>query len=108
MAAHDDKRDEFAAEQPVGKVVTDSDGNRVWKWVNDALDSTTRLLMRLNNDDLTLESTDTRPLSDKEVRQRRRLAELRGDEAATDEELGVGEPTEGSDPYNSGPTTNSR
>ena len=38
-------------------MVTDPRGRRVWKWITRTLDSTSTLLRRLQNRDLTLEQT---------------------------------------------------
>jgi hypothetical protein len=45
-------------DNPAGKVVADDDGNR-WQW--DGADDTSRLLRKLNNDELAIEQTDIVP-----------------------------------------------
>ena len=52
-----DSHNRSFTDTPAGKVVTDSEGNRVWKWVADTIDGTSRLLRRLDRDDLKLEDT---------------------------------------------------
>jgi len=52
-----DSRRESSAKTPAGKIITDSEGNRVWEWMDDTPDTTTSVLDRLNNDDLKLEET---------------------------------------------------
>ena len=57
-----------APEQPpvqedrAGRVVVDSRGRNVWQWAKAALDSTSILLKRLENQDLALEPTQTVPI----------------------------------------------
>ena len=43
-----------SARNSAGKVVSDSHGNRVWKWVTHNPGSKSRLLARLNDNDLAL------------------------------------------------------
>jgi hypothetical protein len=43
--------------KPVGRVVIDSRGRNVWQWNDDQLDSTSILLKRLENSELSLEPT---------------------------------------------------
>jgi hypothetical protein len=50
-----------ASEEPAGRVEFDSRGNSVWRWARDVLDSTSILLKRLENQDLSLEPTRTVP-----------------------------------------------
>jgi hypothetical protein len=45
-------------DNPAGKVVADPGGNR-WEWQSD--DETSKLLNRLNNDELAIEATDIHP-----------------------------------------------
>ncbi len=52
-----DSHNRSGTDTPAGKVVTDSEGNRVWEWIADTIDGTSRLLRRLNSDDLKLEDT---------------------------------------------------
>ena len=49
-------------ENPAGKVVADPEGNR-WEW--QAEDDTSRLLNKLNNDELAIEKTDLHPTAKK-------------------------------------------
>jgi hypothetical protein len=53
---------EPAGEEPAGRVEFDSRGNSVWRWARDALDSTSILLKRLENNDLALEPTRKVPI----------------------------------------------
>ena len=46
-------------DNPAGKVVADTEGNR-WQW--DSNDETQRLLKQLENDALAIEKTDIRPV----------------------------------------------
>jgi len=46
-------------DNPAGKVVADTEGNR-WQW--DSEDETQRLLKQLENDALAIEKTDIRPV----------------------------------------------
>jgi hypothetical protein len=59
-------------DNPAGKVVSDPEGNR-WQWESD--ETTSRLLKKLDNDELAIEQTDIRP----------RLAERKGTAAAARE-----------------------
>lgn len=45
-------------DNPAGRVVADPEGNR-WEW--QSADETSRLLKKLNNDDLAIEKTDIHP-----------------------------------------------
>ena len=45
-----------------GKVVVDNRGRNVWQWAKDVLDSTSVLLKRLENKDLSLEPTRKVPI----------------------------------------------
>jgi hypothetical protein len=45
-----------------GRVEFDSRGNSVWRWARDVLDSTTIMLKRLENKDLSLEPTQKVPV----------------------------------------------
>jgi len=51
-----------ASQEPAGRVEFDSRGNSVWRWARDVLDSTSILLKRLENKDLSLEPTQTVPV----------------------------------------------
>ena len=51
-----------ASEEPAGRVEFDSRGNSVWRWARDVLDSTSILLKRLENNDLSLEPTQKVPV----------------------------------------------
>lgn len=55
-------------QEPAGRVEFDSRGNSVWRWAKDVLDSTSILLKRLENKDLSIEPT-------------RKVPVLRGDRA---------------------------
>jgi hypothetical protein len=45
-----------------GRIEVDRQGNRVWRWARDVLDSTSILLKRLENQDLALEPTQKVPV----------------------------------------------
>src|ERR1041384_756651 len=45
-----------------GRIEVDRQGNRVWRWARDVLDSTSILLKRLENHDLSLEPTQKVPV----------------------------------------------
>jgi hypothetical protein len=49
------------AKPPAGRIEFDSRGNSVWRWARDVLDSTSILLKRLDNTDLSLEQTAKLP-----------------------------------------------
>jgi len=53
--------DTATVREPAGKVEVDSDGNRVWRWAREVLESTSVLLKRLENKDLALEPTHKVP-----------------------------------------------
>ncbi len=59
--SNSDGRDGSSADTPAGEIVTDAEGNRVWKWISDSLGSTSRFLQRLDLDDLSLEETRVSP-----------------------------------------------
>jgi hypothetical protein len=63
MPSDRDKRIRSLKDNPAGKVVTDSGGNR-WEW--GSTDETTRLLKELNNDELTLERTGITPRTEEQ------------------------------------------
>jgi hypothetical protein len=50
-----------SAKPSAGRVEFDSRGNSVWRWARDVLDSTSILLKRLDNTDLSLEQTAKLP-----------------------------------------------
>jgi hypothetical protein len=54
----DDKPIRSIKDNPAGKVVTDTDGNR-WEW--GSADATSHLLKQLHNDELAIEKTDVHP-----------------------------------------------
>ncbi|HZF27976.1 MAG TPA: hypothetical protein VE907_02565 [Gammaproteobacteria bacterium] len=45
-----------------GRIEVDRQGNRVWRWAREVLDSTSILLKRLENQDLALEPTQKVPV----------------------------------------------
>ncbi|HET8698205.1 MAG TPA: hypothetical protein VFO94_12000 [Gammaproteobacteria bacterium] len=45
-----------------GRIEVDRQGNRVWRWARDMIDSTSILLKRLENQDLALEPTQKVPV----------------------------------------------
>jgi hypothetical protein len=45
-----------------GRIEVDRQGNRVWRWARDMIDSTSILLKRLENQDLALEPTRKVPV----------------------------------------------
>ena len=53
---------ERPAPEPAGRVEFDSRGNSVWRWARDMIESTSVLLKRLENKDLTLEPTQRVPV----------------------------------------------
>ena len=57
MPQRPDKWIRSIKENPSGKVVADQEGNR-WEWETN--DETSRLLKKLSNDELAIESTDLR------------------------------------------------
>jgi hypothetical protein len=89
-----DAPDATGVQPAAGRVEFDSRGNSVWRWAKDVIDSTSILLKRLDNKDLSLEPTQKVPVIGK--------ADKRGGRGA---ELGVaganGEGGRGFDPYNS-------
>ena len=58
MPSNSDKWIRSIKDNPAGKVVADPEGNR-WEWQSD--DETSHLLKKLNNDELSIESTDIHP-----------------------------------------------
>ena len=50
------------ANPAAGRIEFDSRGNSVWRWARDVLDSTSILLKRLDNTDLSLEQTAKVPV----------------------------------------------
>ena len=46
-----------------GRIEVDRQGNRVWRWARDMIDSTSILLKRLENQDLALEPTQKVPVA---------------------------------------------
>ena len=55
MPSNSDKWIRSIKDNPAGKVVSDPQGNR-WEWQSD--DETSHQLKKLNNDELSIESTD--------------------------------------------------
>ncbi len=60
MAGGQDKWIRSVKDNPAGKIVADPEGNR-WEWERAAQEDTSRLLRRLNNDELAIEQTDLVP-----------------------------------------------
>jgi hypothetical protein len=58
MPSGSDKWIRSLKDNPAGKVVADTEGNR-WEWQSD--EETAYLLKKLNNDELSIEKTDIRP-----------------------------------------------
>ena len=58
MASGSDHKFRSIKDNPAGKVVADGEGNR-WQW--DSNDETAIQLKKLNNDELSIESTDIHP-----------------------------------------------
>jgi hypothetical protein len=58
MPSKSDKWIRSIKDNPAGKVVADPEGNR-WEWQSD--DETSRLLKKLTNDELAIESTNLHP-----------------------------------------------
>jgi hypothetical protein len=58
MPSGSDKWIRSIKDNPAGKVVADTEGNR-WEWQSD--EETAHLLKKLNNDELSIEKTDIRP-----------------------------------------------
>jgi hypothetical protein len=56
----DDKSIRPIKDNAAGKVVADEDGSR-WEWDRAHQDDTSRLLRKLNNDELAIEHTNIRP-----------------------------------------------
>jgi hypothetical protein len=56
----DDKSIRPLKDNAAGKVVADEDGSR-WEWDRAHQDDTSRLLRKLNNDELAIEQTNIRP-----------------------------------------------
>jgi hypothetical protein len=92
-----------------GGIEVDRQGNRVWRWAREVLDSTSILLKRLENHDLALESTQKVPVVPATKRGSTRSPKAEAKPAKRQEpvELSVeAEPGRGSsgggfDPYNS-------
>jgi hypothetical protein len=92
-----------------GRIEVDRQGNRVWRWAREVLDSTSILLKRLENHDLALEPTQKVPVvGDKKPRTARTpKAEAKPAKRKAPVELSVeAEPGRrdsagGFDPYNS-------
>lgn len=92
-----------------GRIEVDRQGNRVWRWARDVLDSTSILLKRLDNHDLALEATQKMPVgpaaksgspqpakADAKPAKRRERTEL-----SVEPEPGRRDSGGGFDPYNS-------
>ena len=63
-----------------GKVVTDTAGSR-WEWDSEQQDETSRLLRKLNNDELAIEQTDITP-NPQRIRGTRAQRKISGEERA--------------------------
>ncbi len=64
MNSRKDKPVASIASNPAGQVVSDSQGNRAWKWVTHSPGSTSRILARLNDNDLALAGTGAHAVPD--------------------------------------------
>lgn len=66
MAQPKDKKPDTPApptgDEPAGRVEFDSRGNSVWRWAREALDNTSILLKRLENNELAIEPTRKVPI----------------------------------------------
>ncbi len=83
-----------------GRVESDTEGNRVWRWAREVLDSTSILLKRLENKDLALEPTAKVPIvrggkDAKKPTRGKQVAEL-----SVEREAGKPDRAGGFDPYN--------
>jgi hypothetical protein len=93
-------------DNPAGKVVADPEGNR-WEWNRGDLDETSRLLRKLNNDELAIEQTDIVP------NRARRGSAAKGDAPAKQHPKGLKKSADrdaggGFDPYDSSGRTRRR
>jgi hypothetical protein len=92
-----------------GGIEVDRQGNRVWRWARDIVDSTSILLKRLENHDLKLEPTQKVPVMDGGAQRGAAPAAKGAAPAKTKERLelslaveaGGRDKTGGFDPYNS-------
>ncbi|HEX5049132.1 MAG TPA: hypothetical protein VFX89_18615 [Gammaproteobacteria bacterium] len=92
-----------------GRIEVDRQGNRVWRWARDVLDSTSILLKRLENHDLALEPTQKVPVVPAAKPGTARAAKTEGKpakrkervELSVEAEPGRRDSAGGFDPYNS-------
>jgi hypothetical protein len=96
-----DERDasSMKIKSPAGRVEIDSRGNSVWRWARSVIDSTSVLLKRLENHDLSLEPTRKVPIA----RGSKNAADKskRGAKSLSLEEAKGRDSGGGFDPYNS-------
>jgi hypothetical protein len=91
-----------------GRIEVDRQGNRVWRWARDVLDSTSILLKRLENHDLALEPTqkvpvvgDTKPGAPRPPREAKPVKRKEPIALSVEQEPGRRDSLGGFDPYNS-------
>jgi hypothetical protein len=90
-----------------GRIEVDRQGNRVWRWARDVLDSTSILLKRLENHDLALEPTQKVPVVPATKPESKRGANAEAKPAKRKERVELSVEAEpgrrggGFDPYNS-------
>ena len=107
--ANDDTRTSVVTRDhgAAGRIEVDRQGNRVWRWAREMIDSTSILLKRLDNRDLALEPTQKVPvvpatLPDYRAKTEARPPKRRAAIALTIEgERGRRDTGGGFDPYNS-------
>ena len=88
-----------------GRIEIDRQGNRVWRWAREMIDSTSILLKRLDNRDLALEPTQKVPVvpATNPTKQAEAKAAKHNERVELDLESEPGERDSGGgfDPYNS-------